>query len=88
MRIAQILPRLSFRKYRMTHDGYPREFMIAADAARRLDLSADMFRRLARKGQLTTAVTTVRGGRLFRGDDVERLAEVRRRSAGSGSRDA
>lgn len=60
--------------------------MIAADA-RMLDLSVDMVRRLARKGQLTTAVTTARGGRLFRGEYVERLAEVPRRNAESGSRD-
>jgi len=53
------------------------DLLTPADAARLLDLSVDMVRVLATKGQLATAAKTTRGARLFRRDDVEELAATR-----------
>lgn len=53
------------------------DLLTPADAARLLDLSVDMVRILATKGQLATAARTARGARLFRREDVEELAATR-----------
>jgi hypothetical protein len=53
------------------------DLLSTADAARILDLSADMVRLLARDGRLPIAAETVRGVRLFRKQDVEALAAER-----------
>lgn len=53
------------------------ELLSAADAARLLGLSVDMVRVLAREGRLPAAVTTSRGVRLFRRQDVADLAAAR-----------
>lgn len=60
----------------------PDDLMTAADAAHILDLSPDMVRVLARKGTLVAAVTTIRGVRLFRRAEIERLAHDRKRRVG------
>ena len=54
--------------------------MTASDAGHILGLSADMVRTLHRRGRLP-ALLTVRGHRLFRRSDVERLAEERARES-------
>ena len=59
----------------------PDDLMTAVDAARILGLSSDMVRLLAREGRLKAAVQTVRGVRLFRRADVERLAAERAQQA-------
>ncbi len=53
------------------------DLLSPADAARVLELSADMVRLLARDGRLPTAARSVRGVRLFRRADVEDLAANR-----------
>lgn len=55
----------------------PDDLMTSSDAARILALSSDMVRLLARKGALPIAARTIRGVRLFRRADVERLARER-----------
>jgi DNA-binding transcriptional MerR regulator len=61
--------------------GDPEDLMSAVDAARILGLSSDMVRLLARDGRLRAAVQTIRGVRLFRRVDVERLAVERAQRA-------
>jgi DNA-binding transcriptional MerR regulator len=61
--------------------GDPKDLMTAVDAARILSLSSDMVRLLAREGRLKAALQTVRGIRLFRRADVERLASERAQQA-------
>ena len=51
--------------------------LTAADAARILGVVPARVRQLANEGQLPPAATTVSGTRLFRLEDVQRLAEVR-----------
>jgi excisionase family DNA binding protein len=57
--------------------GDPEDLMTSVDAARILGLSSDMVRLLARQGRLKAVVQTVRGVRLFRRADVDRLAAER-----------
>ena len=57
-------------------DGNPDDVMTASDAGRILGVSVDMVRLLARDGRLPFT-STIRGVRLFRRDDVERLAMER-----------
>jgi excisionase family DNA binding protein len=59
----------------------PEDLMTTVDAARILGLSSDMVRLLARRGRLKAAVLTVRGVRLFRRADVDRLAAERAQQA-------
>ncbi len=59
------------------------ELMTATDAGHILGLSADMVRTLHRRGRLA-ALVTVRGHRLFRREDVERLAEERAKERAAG----
>ncbi len=59
-------------------DQSPDDLMTVADAGKILGVSADMVRLLERNGQLR-ALRTTRGVRLFRRDDVERLAAERER---------
>ena len=59
----------------------PEDLMTTVDAARILGLSSDMVRLLAREGRLKAAVQTVRGVRLFRRSEVERLAAERAQQA-------
>lgn len=54
----------------------PDDLMTAVDAGRILGVSVDMVRLLARDGRLPF-LSTVRGVRLFRRADVERLAQER-----------
>jgi len=61
------------------HDD-PDDLMTGIDAARILDLSVDMVRLLARDGRLPS-LRTIRGVRLYRRGDVERVAEERRETA-------
>ena len=49
------------------------DLLSTADAAKLLNLSSDMVRLLARSGRLRAAVTSSRGVRLFRRDDVVAL---------------
>lgn len=65
-------------------DSHPDDLMTAVDAGRILNLSVDMVRLLARNGQLAF-LRTIRGVRLFRRADVERLAAER--AAGGKGRD-
>jgi excisionase family DNA binding protein len=51
--------------------------MLTADVARRLEISPDRVRALARSGQLR-AIRTPGGTRLYRRGDVERLRDQRR----------
>ena len=51
--------------------------LTVADAARILGVVPARVRQLANEGQLPPAATTVSGTRLFRLEDVQRLAEVR-----------
>jgi DNA-binding transcriptional MerR regulator len=51
--------------------------LTVADAARILGVVPARVRQLANEGQLPPAATTVSGTRLFRQEDVERLAEAR-----------
>jgi DNA-binding transcriptional MerR regulator len=55
----------------------PDDLMSPLDAARVLDMSADMVRWLSNQGRLPT-LRTVTGRRLFRRGDVEHLATERR----------
>ena len=52
--------------------------LTVADAARILGVVPARVRQLANEGQLPPAATTVKGTRLFRLEDVEQLAEVRK----------
>ena len=52
--------------------------LTVADAARILGVVPARVRQLANEGQLPPAATTVSGTRLFRREDVEQLAEVRK----------
>ena len=52
--------------------------LTVADAARILGVVPARVRQLANEGQLPPAATTVKGTRLFRLEDVEHLAEVRK----------
>ena len=54
----------------------PDDLMTAVDAARILGLSVDMVRRLAKDGRLPF-LSTIRGVRLFRRANVEKLADQR-----------
>jgi DNA-binding transcriptional MerR regulator len=55
----------------------------SGEAARRMGVSADMVRYLARTGRLRIAVQTDSGIRLYRDIDIDRCAaERRKRSAG------
>jgi len=59
-------------------EGGPREKLLtAADAARILGVLPARVRQLANEGQLAPVATTVSGTRLFRQEDVERLAAAR-----------
>jgi excisionase family DNA binding protein len=51
--------------------------LTAADAARILGVVPARVRQLANEGQLPPVATTVGGTRLFRLEDVQRLADVR-----------
>ena len=51
--------------------------LTVADAARILGVVPARVRQLANEGQLPPAATTVSGTRLFRLEDVQRLADVR-----------
>ena len=53
-------------------------FLTAADAARILGVVPARVRQLVKEGQLHPATTTVSGTRLFRREDVERLAAIRK----------
>lgn len=64
----------------------PDDLMTAVDAARILGLSVDMVRRLAKDGRLPF-MSTIRGVRLFRRGNVEKLASQRARgNDGKGER--
>ena len=58
------------------------ELMLAADAAKVLELSPDMVRSLARKGELPS-LQTPGGVRIFKKRDVAALAARRRRERGA-----
>lgn len=52
-------------------------YLEPADAAGVLGITPQRVRDLARRGVLPVAATTPRGARLFRAEDVERLARER-----------
>jgi excisionase family DNA binding protein len=56
-------------------------FLGPAEAARLLGVSSQTVIILADRGVLRIAAKTARGGRLFKADDVERLARNRERRA-------
>jgi excisionase family DNA binding protein len=60
-------------------DRDPEELLTPSEAAHVLNLSSDTVRLLSDKGLLPT-LRTMSGRRLFRRNDVERLAEERRRN--------
>jgi DNA-binding transcriptional MerR regulator len=62
---------------RSDQPGSPDDLMTSVDAGRILDVTPDMVRLLAREGRLTAAIQTIRGVRLFRRADVEKLADAR-----------
>jgi excisionase family DNA binding protein len=64
----------------------PDDLMTSSDAARILGLSSDMVRLLARRGALPIAARTIGGVRLFRREDVERVARDRAGAASGGAR--
>lgn len=59
----------------------PDELLETCEAGKVLDLTSASVRVLAAKGTLPVAVLTRRGQRLFRREDVERLAKARRKRA-------
>ncbi|MGQ0507859.1 MAG: helix-turn-helix domain-containing protein [Myxococcaceae bacterium] len=61
-------------------DHNPEELLTPSEAAHVLNLSSDTVRLMSDKGLLKT-VRTMSGRRLFRRDDVERLAAERRQHA-------
>lgn len=54
------------------------QLLSTGDVARRLDVSTEFIRKLARAGKLAYTCT-IRGQRIFKGEDVERLAAERER---------
>lgn len=54
------------------------QLLSTGDVARRLGVSSEFIRKLARAGKLATR-RTAGGLRIFRGEDVERLAAERER---------
>jgi DNA-binding transcriptional MerR regulator len=52
-------------------------YLLSADVARRLKVTPETVRYLARTGKLKTATTTERGVRLFSERDVQELLERR-----------
>jgi DNA-binding transcriptional MerR regulator len=61
-----------------------REFLNVSATARRLHLSSDRIRQLARAGSLRVAATTSSGERLFEPDDVAAFEERRREKKSAG----
>jgi excisionase family DNA binding protein len=51
------------------------QLLSTGDVARRLDVSSEFIRKLAREGKLPT-MRTAGGQRIFRSEDVERLAKA------------
>jgi excisionase family DNA binding protein len=51
------------------------QLLSTGDVARRLDVSIEFIRKLAREGKLP-AMRTAGGQRIFRSEDVERLAKA------------
>jgi excisionase family DNA binding protein len=61
--------------------------MTTHDAAKRLDVSPQYLRKLEEQGKIS-AMRTVGGYRIFRAEDVEKLAELRAaKKASAGSRE-
>jgi excisionase family DNA binding protein len=60
------------------------QLLSTGDVARRLGVSSEFIRKLARDGKLA-AMRTAGGQRIFRGKDVERLAAERERQKDSKS---
>jgi hypothetical protein len=60
----------------------PEVFLQSSDAGRVLGMTGAGVRRLTARGVLTPAARTVRGDRLYRPGDVERLAAERARRRG------